>query len=358
MSESCQNPMPFSCNWISRRRNNCFCKNFQNWCICFTCVLAIGYKLSAAYQFYSSPEICINSYKSLSFPNTQELGVRDSVGVTLCVMYTTKHYMKGILKEAELTTLKLGNPSIKVALITWLHSIFRWNPHWVAIHFIFLSRFLCVRSVYVFAQSPKPILMRDERPHFSLTSHFNVVFVKHKWLLVFTMSQTCKKVLISLHSWGPEVWRGSTMKQPGIWVHNLMSCTCFFCIAAFAYMHLKHNCKRVLSDRHSWNKNPKHQEVSHLEMVAMPGNARSHNLPTITQELHSSREALALECHLTSWKIKSTSPQSDISINLNNMWSSLLYTLLIPPKSWLTLCDEWDGAMIKKKIEITLCDNV
>lgn len=113
-------------------------------------------------------------------------------------------------------------------------------------------------------------------------------------------------------------------------------------------MHLKHNCKQVLGDHHSWTKNPRHQG-SHLERVSMSGNAHSYNLPTITQEFHSNREALDLERRLTSWTIKPTSLQSGIAINLNNMRSSLFYTLLILPKSWLICCDEWDCAMIKKK---------
>lgn len=152
------------------------------------------------------------------------------------------------------------------------------------------------------------------------------------------------------------MWRDGTMKQPCIWVRNSMSRTCLFCISAFAYMHLKHNCMQVLSDHHSWNKNPKHQ-VSHLETVVTPGNAHSHNLPTLTQEFHSCREALSLEHCLTSWTIKPASPQSGISINLNNIWSSLFYTLQLPRAGSPYVMNEM-VQWLKKKTEIMFCDSV
>lgn len=95
------------------------------------------------------------------------------------------------------------------------------------------------------------------------------MFVKHE-LLVFTVLQAFKKVLISVQLWSME--RKEALWHSNVWVHNLMSSTCLFCILAFAYMHLKHNFKQVLHDDHSWNKNPKHQ-ASYLERVTMFGKA-------------------------------------------------------------------------------------
>lgn len=123
-------------------------------------------------------------------------------------------------------------------------------------------------------------------------SHFNIIFAKHKWLFSCTMLQACKKVLICLCLWGLEVWRGSTVKQPYIWVCNLMSCACLFCISPFAYMHLKHNCKQVLGDHHSWNKNPRH-------LVATWKGWACLEMLILTTCLPSHRNFIAIEKPLT-----------------------------------------------------------
>lgn len=164
---------------------------------------------------------------------------------------------------------------------------------------------MCSQCLHIWSKS-KTHPNKEWTSSFLSSSHFNVISVKHRWSLILTMLQAYKKVLMRLHLWGPKVWRGSAVKQPCIWVCNLMPLTCLFCISAFAYVHLQHNCKKVLSDHHSWNKNPKHQ-LSHLERGVMSGNTHSHSLPTITREFHSSREAL-FQGSTASWPVEQLSP--------------------------------------------------